>query len=131
MSLFDSSDSFAADDRLAASLSSLCLLHCLAVPLLLGLLPAVAGGASGLHGPDWTHWALIALAAPFSLVALRKGFARHGEIAPVVVAIAGFCLVIAGAFLHGAGAIEQVLTVSGGLVIAGAHWRNWRIRRAA
>jgi len=116
-------------DRLAAGLSSLCLLHCVALPIVLGLLPAIASGPlEALHGPDWAHWALIVLAVPFSLAALRKGMMRHANPVPAIAALAGFGLVAMGALLHGAGAMEQLATVSGGLVIAAAHWRNWRLR---
>jgi MerC mercury resistance protein len=119
----------ADDDRLAAGLSSLCLLHCLALPLALALLPAFADSPLGAaHSPHWVHWALIAVALPFSLSALRRGYIGHGNLAPALIAGGGFALVTAGALLHGAGPSEQLLTVAGGLLVAAAHWRNWRMR---
>ncbi len=118
-------------DGVAAALSSLCLVHCLLMPLGLGLAPAVSAlGPVDLHGPAWLHWALLALAAPVSLLALRRGIAVHGDERPWLLAALGFLLMAAGALAHGAGPAEQALTVAGGLVVAGAHWRNWRARRA-
>jgi hypothetical protein len=118
----------ATPDGIAAALSSLCLLHCLALPLVLLLLPAGAM-VSGLdHGPSWLHWLLIGIAAPASVWALRRGQALHHLAQPWLLALAGFLLMAIGALLHDRGIAEQVLTVTGGLVVAFAHWRNWRAR---
>lgn len=118
-------------DGAAAALSSLCLLHCLLLPLGLGLVPVI-GGLSGeaLHGPAWVHWALLALAAPVSIHALRRGVESHGDHRPWKLALAGFLLMALGAALHGREPLEQLLTVLGGLVVALAHWRNWKARAA-
>ncbi len=119
-------------DGAAAALSSLCLLHCLLLPLGLGLAPAVSGVAGDLlHGPGWVHWALLGLAAPFSVYALWRGMEAHGDGLPWKLALGGFLLMAGGALSHGLGPQEQLLTVVGGLVVAAAHWRNWKARRAA
>ncbi|MFN7399060.1 MAG: MerC domain-containing protein [Sandaracinobacter sp.] len=116
-------------DGVAAALSSLCLVHCLLLPLALGLAPAVSGLTGELlHGPIWVHWALLALAAPFSIYALRRGVESHGDGLPWKLAVTGFALMAAGALSHDRGLQEQVLTVIGGLLVAGAHWRNWKAR---
>jgi hypothetical protein len=118
-------------DGAAAALSSLCLLHCLLLPLGLGLAP-VFNGLSGeaLHGPAWVHWVLLALAAPFSIHALRRGMQVHGDRRPWKLALAGFLAMALGAALHGRDPLEQLLTVGGGLLVALAHWRNWKARAA-
>lgn len=118
-------------DGVAAALSSLCLVHCLLMPLVLGVAPVAAAlGTLDHHGPAWLHWALLALAAPVSVVALRRGVVRHGDDRPWQLAALGFLLMAAGAWVHGQEPLEQLLTVGGGLVVAFAHWRNWRLRRA-
>lgn len=117
-------------DGVAALLSSLCLLHCLALPLVLVTMPVIAQFADVLHGPDWLHWVLIGVALPASAVALWRGLDVHHDHSPLCVALVGFALMAAGAFSHGHGALEAVLTVTGGLVVAFAHWRNWRRQRA-
>ncbi len=121
-----------AFDGTAAALSSLCLLHCLLLPLGLGLAPVLAAvPGAGMHGPEWLHWALLALAAPVSVYALWRGLAAHGDPLPWRLAAAGFALMAGGAALHDTGPAEQALTVAGGLVVAFAHWRNWRARHRA
>ena len=114
-------------DGAAAALSSLCLVHCLALPVLAALLPVLALGGS-LHGPVWLHWLLIAMAAPVSAYALWRGLENHGERLPLVLALFGFMVMAMGAFLHDSGLAEPTLTVGGGLLVAFAHWRNWTAR---
>lgn len=118
-----------APDAVAAALSSLCLLHCLLLPLALSLAPVLIGvSGEALHGPAWLHWALILLAAPVSIYALWRGVAVHGDPRPWRQAALGFLLMACGAIAHDLGPSEQLLTVLGGLLVAHAHWRNWKAR---
>ncbi len=116
-------------DGAAAALSSLCLVHCLLLPLCLGLAPMMLGvSGDALHGPGWLHWALLALAAPVSVHALWKGMELHGDGRPWKLALLGFVLMAGGAMSHDMALQERVLTVAGGLMVALAHWRNWKAR---
>jgi hypothetical protein len=116
-------------DGAAATLSSLCLLHCLLFPLGLGLAPMLSGlSGDVLHGPVWVHWGLLVLAAPVSVYALWRGMEVHGDGRPWKLALLGFVLMAAGALSHDIGGQEQILTVLGGLVVALSHWRNWKAR---
>lgn len=119
-------------DGAAAVMSSLCLVHCLLLPLALVLAPMLAVGVAHdlLHGPLWLHWLLIAMAAPVSIYALWRGVGVHHSHLPWALAALGFALMAAGAYAHGLGPVESVLTVVGGLVVALAHWRNWKARQA-
>lgn len=128
----DSTEKERALDSAAAALSSLCLLHCLLLPVGLGLAP-ILGGLSdpALHSPFWLHWALLAVAAPVSVYALWRGALLHGDRRPWIYALAGFALMAAGALSHELGPQEQLFTVAGGLVVALAHWRNWKARARA
>jgi hypothetical protein len=119
-------------DGAAAVMSSLCLVHCLLLPLALALSPMLAAGVADelMHGPVWVHWLLIALAAPVSVYALWRGSAVHHSRFPWMLAAVGFMLMAAGALAHGHGPLEPVLTVAGGAVVALAHWRNWKARQA-
>ena len=116
-------------DGIAALLSSLCLLHCLALPLLLVTVPILSQFADSLHGPGWLHWVLIGFALPASALALWRGLRRHHDHSPLCIAAVGFALMAAGALSHGHGALEPLLTVAGGLVVAAAHLRNWNRQR--
>lgn len=119
-------------DGAAAVMSSLCLVHCLLLPLGLALSPMLAVGMADelLHGPVWVHWLLIALAAPVSIYALWRGSQVHRNRYPWLLALLGFALMAAGALAHGHGPIEPILTVLGGVIVAIAHWRNWKARKA-
>lgn len=125
-------------DGAAAALSNLCLLHCLALPLLAALLPilvpvlapVMASGGDSLHGPAWLHWLLLGVALPVSGYALWRGMESHGGRLPLLLAGLGFPLMAAGALLHDNGLVEPTLTVAGGLLVAFAHWKNWTARPA-
>jgi len=57
-------------DRFAIGLSSLCLVHCLAAPLMLLLLPAAG---LGFALPESFHIWMLLTAIPVSILALRSG----------------------------------------------------------
>lgn len=109
-------------DRVAVVLSGLCLVHCLALPVLLAAMPFLSGFAE-------THWHLpmLAIALPVSLVAIVIGYRRHGNRAIVAGAAAGLVLLVAGATLGHAvlgETVDRVLTVAGSVVLAAVHWQN-------
>lgn len=79
-------------DRLAIALSGLCVVHCLATAVLLGMLSA-AGGV--LLDPVF-HEVGLTLAIGLGAVALGRGVLRHGYVLPVAVGSLGLG-VMAGA----------------------------------
>ncbi|WP_448585701.1 MerC domain-containing protein [Thermaurantiacus sp.] len=118
-------------DGIAAGLSSLCVVHCLALPLVAASLPTLAFGPGHDQGPAWVHWALLLVSLPVSAYALWRGALIHRERRYWRIAAVGFALMAAGALAHGLGTAERVLTIAGGLTVALAHWRNWRSRTPA
>jgi len=111
-------------DGLAMSLSGLCLVHCLALPVLALSLPILGIFAEA----EWVHWLLVGLAAPVSMLALLGASARRSW-GLVATALIGLCLLLAGAAGWPDHDWETALTVAGGLVLASAHWANWRRTR--
>ena len=110
-------------DASAISLSGLCLIHCLALPLVAALSPAFAA----LAGAEWVHTVLVGIAAPLSALALQ----RRGQRFPVIAAaLLGLALLALGAFGWPRPELETPLTVAGGLVLAAAHLANWRGRHS-
>ena len=109
-------------DRGAILLSALCLLHCLAVPLVIVAVPAVA---MALPGQNWVHLVILATAAPLAAVALWRGWRRHRDRRPALLGAVGLALLVTGVAV-GESDLETVLTVVGGLVLAAAHWSNRR-----
>lgn len=111
-------------DGLAMSLSGLCLVHCLALPVLALSLPILGAFAEA----EWVHWLFVAFAVPVSMLALFSGSGRTPWTL-IAMAVVGLNLLVAGAAGWPYHDWETPLTVAGGLVLAGAHAINWRRSR--
>ena len=116
-------------DRLAISTSALCALHCLALPLLLVVLPAVS---TTIFGQESFHVLLLWLVIPLSVVALSMGCRRHKDRAVLLFGFVGLAALIAAAslghdLLGETG--ETVLTLVGAGAIAFGHLRNYALCR--
>ena len=112
-------------DGLAVGASVLCLIHCLALPILIAALPALA---ARLDLGEGFHLAVLAFALPVSAVALGEGWRRHRGLTPLFVGAAGLVLLAAGLAFEDWVAVETGVTVAGSLLLAGAHVANWRGR---
>lgn len=108
-------------DRWGMAISSLCLIHCILLPVAIALLPAFA---SSLPGDAWVHPVLIGLALPVTGLALRRGYAAHRRLVPALSGGLGLALIGAALWFHGT-VPETVLTVAGGLTVTLAHLMNW------
>jgi hypothetical protein len=64
-------------DKIAISLSTLCVIHCLSLPLLVALLPSFT--VLSLHGEAFHFWMVVAV-IPISLFALQMGCKKHKKI---------------------------------------------------
>lgn len=110
-------------DALAIGLSLLCLVHCLALPVLILALPAVTVWVSV---PESAHAVVLALAIPASAVALTFGFRAHHAGMPTAIALIGLALLCFGVFGAESERAETIATVIGGLLLAFAHALNLR-----
>lgn len=108
-------------DVCAAALSSACLLHCLALPLLATMAPV----ASQLFDNHLTHVVLVMLAIPITLwVAWGEGVSGDAMFF-TPIALTGLAMMVAAVTVLEP--FEVVLTVIGGLLLGGAHvWRWFR-----
>ena len=113
----------ALGDSLAIGVSGLCVIHCLALPLMASLLPLAGVWAEA----EWVHWLFVAIAAPVSLWAFSRPETRSWPLA--ILAVSGLALLVAGAAEFPSHDWETGLTVAGGLLLAGAHTLNWRRRK--
>ncbi len=111
-------------DRGAIGLSLLCLVHCLALPVVALALPALA---EALPRQWWVHPLIFAAAAPLASVALVRGWSAHRDRRPAVLGATGLTLLAFGLVAGEGSATEVVLTVLGGVTIAAAHLLNWRL----
>ena len=114
-----SSPSENLSDCAAVGLSVLCILHCLALPVLAISLPV----AAIIAGTEWVHWvfAVLAVAASGSVAVWGHGARTVGFLAPVGL---GAFLIIGALFAEGIGVDETLPTVIGGVLIAFAHLRR-------
>lgn len=109
-------------DGFAIGASSLCALHCLGLPLLLALLPALA---ARIDPGESFHISMLALAVPTSLFALIRGRRRRGT-HRIILGMCGIALMTIGAFLTSEPRVEAAWTVTGSVMLAIAHILNWR-----
>jgi len=114
-------------DAGAIALSSLCLLHCLALPLLAAALPLMGVWAEA----EWVHVVFVAIAAPTTGFALWRAHRQQPLPALAMLgAAAGLSLLLAGAVGWPSHEAETPMTVAGSLLIAGTHlWNAWRRHR--
>lgn len=114
-------------DRWAIIVSSLCIAHCLAIPATVLLLPALSSRLSA--DQTLTHWLLLAIAVPISLLALGRGYRHGGAMATLALGLGGLALLVLGV-LHWLGhETEMPLTIAGGALLIAAHWQNLRHRQ--
>jgi hypothetical protein len=106
-------------DRIAMGLSGLCLVHCIATAVLLGLV-ATAGG---ILGKPIIHEVGLSLAMILGAVALGRGIREHGFMLPAGVGVTGLCLMAYALTLHETG-LEPVYTVAGVMILALGHRLN-------
>ncbi|HMO74006.1 MAG TPA: MerC domain-containing protein [Sphingopyxis sp.] len=111
----------------AISASFLCLLHCLALPLLLLALPAVAGA---FLRSEMFHYAAVALVAPAAALAFWLGFRRHCAVHPALFGAAGVACLLLALLPSWEEFAADAITVAGSLLLVGGHMTNWRLRRA-
>lgn len=114
-------------DGAAIGLSGLCLLHCLALPFLVGALPMLMPFTD-----SHLHAQMLVFAIPLSAVAIGIGYARHGNPLVIAAAFVGLGLLVAGAtVVHGSYGIvaDRLFTVSGSIVLAAAHLWNGLLSR--
>lgn len=113
-------------DWLSLCASSLCTLHCLALPLLFALLPALAGR---LDPGESFHVLMLGLAVPTSLFALAQGWRRHRVTGLPLLGAVGLTGMAIGALATHSAVMEATWTILGSLTLAAAHIGNWRHNR--
>lgn len=106
-------------DRIAMGLSGLCVVHCVATAVLLGLLAS----AGGFLGQPIFHEVGLTLAMIIGAFALGLGIRQHGFMMPSAIGALGLG-VMAGALSLPHDGREPVYTVIGVMVVALGHRLN-------
>ena len=111
-------------DKTAISLSLICTLHCLALPLAVIMLPSLA--ILPLENEAF-HWSIVLIVIPISIYALTMGCKKHRRYGILLTGGIGLLVLIA-AVLFGEAlgeVMEKSLTVLGSAIIAFGHFRNY------
>jgi hypothetical protein len=114
-------------DRAAIALSGLCVLHCLAMPLVLLALPFV-----GELTPGHFHLQMLVVVVPVSTIALSLGYRRHRRMSILIAGGVGLAMLfVGGTWMHSEIGIiaDRATTIAGSLVLASAHFYNSRFSR--
>jgi hypothetical protein len=112
-------------DRIGATLSLTCALHCLFMPVLAA--SASLGALGWLAGED-TELVLLSLASTLAAAVLVWGWHWHRRLGALALGAVALVLISAGRFLAPEAA-ETPMVVAGGLSIALAHVVNSRFCR--
>ena len=141
-------------DKFSICISMCCIMHCLALPVLIVLLPSIS---SLWINDEIVHVYLVLLAIPISLFAMVKSLKVHNNYKCISLAVIGLLLLIAAIFMHDIGSffgeqshgeeqghgeehghdehhgigglLEKIFTVLGALVLVGAHILNLRFSK--
>jgi MerC mercury resistance protein len=114
-------------DQTAVALSGLCLLHCLALPFVVGLLPFI-----GSYGDGHFHLQMLLIVVPVSVLAFATGFRRHRSAVVLLGGAVGLTLLILGATVaHNqlGNTADRLFTVVAAVVLATSHFYNARLAR--
>lgn len=113
-------------DTLGMAASSLCAIHCMAMPVLIGILPLM--GLQILEGPA-THRVLALFVSIFAL-GIIPGFIKHRSMVVLRLMIPGVILVLFATF-GVAGSLGETWEVPllsiGNLLVIAAHWLNRKL----
>jgi hypothetical protein len=113
-------------DRLGATGSMLCAVHCAALPLVLALAPAIG---AGFASPTF-EIGFIAFASVLGLTSLVLGYRRHRVGRALLFLVPGIALLWAAVLIeqiHHNLIAHAVAMASGGTLIAIAHVLNLRL----
>ena len=114
-------------DNLAISLSAICALHCLLLPVAMIFLPAIS---ATFVGSEDFHKAMLYFVVPSSIIALSLGCKMHGKNHVYVYGAVGIgVLLIASFFGHDlfGESGEKLLTLLGAGIISLGHIKNQKL----
>jgi len=117
-------------DRVAIALSTICIVHCLAMPFVIALLPVAA---FTVGGDGHFHSLMLWFVVPTSVLGFALGLRVHRRADIVLMgAIAIGALAAAALWGHRAwdSSVEVLVSLGASVLLAAAHWRNFReVRR--
>jgi hypothetical protein len=105
-----------------------CAVHCIVVPLLFGVLPALGLGFLADHAFDL---AIVAIASVCAVFGARSGWRSHRDLRVVAGFLLSVVILVVGHALGDDSAAGRIPNVIGGLLLAATHLVNLRLGRRA
>jgi len=109
-------------DALGLTLSGLCLLHCVALPIAALSAPTSLGLLA--HEDSLTHIVLLALALPIGGIAFFSSWRHHRSSSTLIIGMVGLLIMALGVSHIFGHDNEITLTITGVITVAGAHGVN-------
>lgn len=115
-------------DRIGATASFLCAIHCALLPFVLTALPLLGLGFLASHEFER---GFVTFAVALAMVALVIGYRRHHHRLPLLLAVPGLLLLMVGVTLldRHTPVVHSVMVTCGGLLVASAHFVNLYVDR--
>lgn len=107
---------------LGLSASFLCLIHCLALPLITPFLPLLAS-----HN-HWVVEGVFVLLISLSTLTIYRGFREHEDARALWLGVVAFALLLTSLLLEHH-SLQIVLSVSGAALMTTAHYLNFKLCR--
>jgi hypothetical protein len=114
-------------DALGFSASTICAIHCLALPFAASVLPML--GLNFLANPAF-EFSIITFGAIVGVTSLSHGYLKHHRtLTPILILVSGFTLIGLGHLLFEE--YEFLFTSSGATLVAISHLVNMRLMKHA
>ncbi len=113
-------------DKFAASMSIICLLHCMFIP---SFLIVSSGTLSVSIDNEFVHFAILYMALPVSIYALLSGLKNHKDFLIFLIGIIGLTILLITAYSEELfGYIYTIVfTFIGSVLVVSAHIRNYKM----
>ena len=113
-------------DRIGVSLSGLCLIHCLALPVLFAAMPWV----SQRLDDERIHLLFAAAAVPVAVISFVPAFLKHRKRHVLALGLSGALFLLLPVLLGSwiGEAAEHQSTILGGILLVAGHVANLRVK---
>ena len=115
-------------DFCGMTLSILCVIHCIAMPILLFLVPTFA--VTYLGEDEWFHQIALVVIAIAAILAFVPGFKLHKKLSPILWFAGGiFFLLFSAFFAHDliGHEYEPIVAIMGSILLVRAHYMNHKL----
>jgi hypothetical protein len=116
-------------DALGIVASAVCMVHCLALPVVMATLPFTMTWL----GHDNVHYLLAGWVLLFCMAAIVPGYLKHRQPNILILMLIGLSLVLTATFCLHLGLPESVeipMITLGNVLVIIAHWRNRSLNHA-